>query len=49
MLSHLAHEFFINSALKLIREILGYEDNMSKLSWFPPGQIERADIEDEDE
>ncbi|CAH2080219.1 unnamed protein product, partial [Thlaspi arvense] len=26
----------------------GYEDNMSKISWFPPETIEREDIEDDE-
>ncbi|KAL1202345.1 hypothetical protein V5N11_031862 [Cardamine amara subsp. amara] len=46
--SHIAEDFKFGKVLMLLQDILGYEDNMNKISWFPSGSSKREDIEDDE-
>ncbi|KAL1204387.1 hypothetical protein V5N11_034642 [Cardamine amara subsp. amara] len=46
--SHIAEDFKFGKVLMLLQDILGYEDNMNKISWFPFGSSKREDIEDDE-
>ncbi|CAH2065923.1 unnamed protein product [Thlaspi arvense] len=46
----LADGFSLRSIEMLVVEAMSYEDNMKKVSWFPPGDesLQRVDIDDND-